>query len=122
MGTFHRDKMSGIATGKNKGFIVSKTKFKKLDKKSVHFGKNTTRGTKPSHFKGRLTKRNKVLRQIIREVSGFTPYEHRIIELLKGGGANPQKRAWRFAKNRLGTHTRARRKVVEMEQVISGAK
>ena len=45
------------------------------------------------------------------------PYEKRIMEILKGGGNNPSKRAWRFAKKRLGTHVRAKRKVNEMGDV-----
>jgi len=39
------------------------------------------------------------------------------MEILKGGGNNPSKRAWRFAKKRLGTHVRAKRKVNEMGDV-----
>jgi len=37
----------------------------------------------------------------------------------RGGGNNPTKRAWRFAKKRLGTHIRAKRKVSEMDRVIA---
>ena len=59
-----------------------------------------------------------MIREVIRDVAGYAPYEKRIIELLKGGGNNPQKRAWRFAKTRLGTHIRAKRKVKEMEGAI----
>lgn len=50
---------------------------------------------------------------------GWAPYERRIMEILRGGGNNPGKRAWRFAKRRLGTHTRAKRKVSEMGEVIA---
>lgn len=44
------------------------------------------------------------------------------MEILKGGGNNPTKRAWRFAKKRLGTHIRAKRKVSEMDRVIGEVK
>src|SRR4051812_29533170 len=44
------------------------------------------------------------------------------MEILKGGGNNPTKRAWRFAKKRLGTHIRAKRKVAEMDRVIGEVK
>lgn len=44
------------------------------------------------------------------------------MEILKGGGNNPTKRAWRFAKKRLGTHIRAKRKVGEMDRVIAEVK
>jgi len=56
---------------------------------------------------------------VIREIAGYAPYERRIMEILKGGGNNPQKRAWKFAKNRLGTHRRAKRKVTEMGEVVA---
>jgi large subunit ribosomal protein L36e len=42
-----------------------------------------------------------MIRGIIREVAGFAPYEKRMMEILKGGGNNPQKRAQRFAKKRV---------------------
>jgi len=59
----------------------------------------------------------KLVRSIVREVAGYAPYEKRIMEILKGGGNNPNKRAWRFAKNRLGTHKRAKKKVSDMVSV-----
>jgi large subunit ribosomal protein L36e len=64
----------------------------------------------------------KLIRSVVREVTGYAPYEKRIMEILKGGGSNPTKRAWRFAKKRLGSHIRAKRKVVEMGDVIANAK
>merc|ERR1711998_169376 len=103
-------KMPGIACGAKKGFIVTKRPTKKsarkwyLDAKEGELGRNY---------------RVKAIRGVIRETVGLAPYERRIIEILKGGGSNPQKRAWRFAKNRLGTHIRAQKKVVEMEQIVS---
>lgn len=63
-----------------------------------------------------------MVRGIVREVAGWAPYEKRIMEILKGGGNNPTKRAWRFAKKRLGTHIRAKRKVSEMDRVIAEVK
>jgi large subunit ribosomal protein L36e len=69
-----------------------------------------------------LGERTKLVRGIVREVAGWAPYEKRIMEILKGGGNNPTKRAWRFAKKRLGTHIRAKRKVAEMDRVIAEVK
>jgi large subunit ribosomal protein L36e len=43
-------------------------------------------------------------------VCGFAAYEKRIIELLKTGTAVDAKKAYRFAKKKLGTHSRAMRK------------
>lgn len=43
------------------------------------------------------------------------------MEILKGGGNNPQKRAYKYAKMKLGAHVRARGKVKEMEEALSKA-
>ena len=40
---------------------------------------------KPSRSKGRLTKHNKFVRDLVREVAGFAPYERRAQELLRWG-------------------------------------
>ncbi len=63
--------------------------------------------------------RVKAVRNIIKDTVGFAPYERRMMEVLKGGGNNPQKRAYKYAKNRLGAHSRAKRKVKEMEDQIA---
>jgi len=97
---------AGIAVGLKKGFIVTKRAKRDI----------------PSRRKGKLGDRVKLIRSVIREVCGFAPYEKRIQEILKGGGNNPTKRAWRFAKRRLGTHLRAKKKVTEMGDVIALAK
>jgi len=89
-----------------KGFIVTKRAKKAL----------------PSRKKAQLGERVKLIRSVIREVAGYAPYEKRMMEILKGGGNNPSKRAWRLAKKRLGTHVRAKRKVVEMGDVIASTK
>ncbi|XP_063676306.1 large ribosomal subunit protein eL36-like [Bolinopsis microptera] len=66
---------------------------------------------KPSQRKGHRSKRVKFIRDVIREVSGFSPYEKRVMELLK---VNRDKRALKFCKQRLGTHKRGKRKREEM--------
>ena len=45
-----------------------------------------------------LTKRNKFVRDIVREVCGFAPYERRTIELLR---ISKDKRALKFCKKRV---------------------
>lgn len=55
------------------------------------------------------------MRNLIREVAGFAPYEKRITELLKVG---KDKRALKVAKRKLGTHKRAKRKREEMSNVL----
>ncbi|TOF78246.1 hypothetical protein CGJ15_26610, partial [Vibrio parahaemolyticus] len=74
-----------------------------------------TRKPKPSSRKGKITKHNKFVRDIVREVMGFAPYEKRTIELLK---VSKDKRALKFLKKRLGTHIRAKRKREEMQRVM----
>lgn len=87
----------GIAVGLNKGFIVTKIDEKK--KKPLI-----------SRRKGKLNSKVATIRHIIREVVGLAPYEKRIVELLKQGGVKESKKALKIAKQRLGTHLRAKRK------------
>jgi len=90
---------SGIAVGKNAG----------------HITKRLAQPIKPSQRKGVLTKRVKFVRDLIREVSGYAPYERRVLELLRVG---KDKRARKLAKRRLGTMVRAKRKVEEINNVL----
>lgn len=46
----------------------------------------------------KLTKHNKFVRDVVREVMGFAPYEKRTIELLK---VSKDKRALKFLKKRV---------------------
>jgi large subunit ribosomal protein L36e len=39
--------------------------------------------TRPSHRKGIQSTKNKFVRSVVREVSGFAPYERRVLELLR---------------------------------------
>mmetsp|Transcript_13168 Transcript_13168/g.42073 ORF Transcript_13168/g.42073 Transcript_13168/m.42073 type:complete len:117 (+) Transcript_13168:108-458(+) len=94
---------TGLAAGLNKGFIVTRRELP----------------TKPSHRKGKLTQRTKLIREVVREVAGFAPYERRMIELLKIGSAATFKRALKLAKKRLGTHKRGKKKREEMSEAVS---
>ena len=38
---------------------------------------------KPSHLKGKLSKKTQFVRSVVREVVGFAPYERRVLELLR---------------------------------------
>jgi len=104
--TINKEKMhktmptkSGISVGKNSGHITAKRALP----------------IKPSQRKGMLTKRVKFVRDLMREVCGFAPYEKRVIELLRVG---KDKRARKLAKRRLGTMVRSKRKVEEMNNVL----
>ena len=55
----------------------------------------------------KLSKRTDMCRQIAREVAGFAPYERRIRDMIITGGSSADKRVYKFAKRRLGSHKRA---------------
>ncbi|XP_068959811.1 large ribosomal subunit protein eL36-like [Petaurus breviceps papuanus] len=67
--------------------------------------------------RGCLTKHTKFVRDMIREVCGFAPYERRAMELLK---VSKDKRALKFIKKKkVGTHIRAKRKREELSNVLA---
>ncbi len=68
----------------------------------------------------RLSNRVRVVRDVIREVGGLAPYEKRLIDLIKAGAT--EKRVYKFAKRRLGSHTRALRKREEMKEINAAMK
>merc|ERR1712084_36244 len=90
---------TGIAVGLDKGHVVTK-KAKKAS---------------PSSRKGRLANRVKLVREIVKEVAGLAPYEKRIAELLRIG---KDKRALKYAKQKLGTHVRGKRKREEIAEIL----
>merc|ERR1719329_910136 len=69
----------------------------------------------PSRKKGKQNNRVKFVRDVVREVAGFAPYEKRAMELLRIG---KDKRCLKFCKKRLGTHVRGKNKREEMVNVI----
>ncbi|KAL4819150.1 ribosomal protein L36e-domain-containing protein [Aspergillus spinulosporus] len=92
---------SGIAVGLNKGHKTTPL--------------NTPK-TRISRSKGKASRRTAFVRDIAREVVGLAPYERRVIELLRNA---QDKRARKLAKKRLGTFTRGKRKVEDMQRVIA---
>merc|ERR1712087_213058 len=90
--------------GPNKGHKVTK----------LEGHKNTQ-----SRKRGALTKKAQHVKKLIREVVGYAGYEKRCIELLK---ISKDKRALKFCKKRLGTHTAAKRKREEMQQHVQDEK
>lgn len=69
----------------------------------------------PPFSSQQLTKHNKFIRSIIREISGFAPYEKRGLEYLR---MSKDKRALKFLKHRLGTHAQGKRKRDELTNVL----
>lgn len=90
---------SGLFVGLNRGHVVTKKEL----------------APRPSDRKGKTSKRVHFVKNLIREVAGFAPYEKRITELLKVG---KDKRALKLAKRKLGTHKRAKKKREEMSSVL----
>ncbi len=63
-----------------------------------------------------------MIRRVVAEISGRSPFERKIIELLKQSKSNSQKKAYKLAKKSLGTHKRAQKKKAYLNDVISGAR
>ncbi|AFZ81099.1 60S ribosomal protein L36, putative [Theileria equi strain WA] len=95
---------SGISVGLLKGHTVTPIPL--------------TRSVAPSRRKGLKTNRSTLVSEVIREVCGFAPYERNLIELVKIGSASTYKRAFKFAKRRLGTHRRAKAKMSEISSIV----
>ncbi|OMH83579.1 60S ribosomal protein L36 [Zancudomyces culisetae] len=92
-------------------------------KTGIAIGENRGRVTARLELKPRLAarkalpkKHTRFVKDLIREVTGFAPYERRIMELLKN---SKDKRARKLAKKRLGTFIRAKSKVDELSNVIA---
>ncbi|CEI86825.1 Putative 60S ribosomal protein L36 [Rhizopus microsporus] len=73
---------SGIAAGINKGHITTRRTLK----------------AKPSNKIGAASKRTVFVKSVVREVSGFAPYERRLMELIKN---SKDKRAKKLCKARV---------------------
>lgn len=92
--------VEGLAFGLDKGHKVTKNPRKQ----------------RQSRHKGRLSKKTRVVRELVREVTGFAPYERRVMELLR---ISKDKKALKFLKKRVGQHTRAKRKRDEIQTVLT---
>eukprot|EP01117_Protostelium_nocturnum_P007839 TRINITY_DN2804_c0_g2_i1.p2 TRINITY_DN2804_c0_g2~~TRINITY_DN2804_c0_g2_i1.p2 ORF type:complete len:125 (-),score=40.26 TRINITY_DN2804_c0_g2_i1:74-448(-) len=83
--------------------------------KKGHFVTKRTPVARTAAKKGKLGKHTKFVRELVREVTGFAPYERRIMELVRNG---LEKRAVKLAKRKLGTLRRAKSKYNEMNDAM----
>ena len=100
---------SGIWVGKHAGYKVEKPE-------------TNPKHAKPSYRKGTLGKRVKLIRDVIREISGYAPYERKIIKLLSIGEESADKRAMKFAKKRVGGHRRGKDKREKFRVIVAAQK
>jgi hypothetical protein len=54
-----------------------------------------------------LSKKVILAREVVRDVVGLSPYEKRILDIIKSGGTGAEKKVYKFAKNRVSKRTRA---------------
>ena len=109
-----------ICAGLDKGHKTTKNELKKRPgKNKVNFKSKKylckTVLLNIQFFQGKLTTHNKFVRDLVREVTGFSPYEKRAMELLR---ISKDKRCLKFLKKRIGNHIRAKRKREEMSNVL----
>lgn len=67
-------------------------------------------------------KRVSVVRKVIAELVGRAPYEKKIMEVLNLKQANSNKKAYKIAKKRLGSHKRAIKKREKLLDAINTRK
>ncbi|KAH9844260.1 ribosomal protein L36e [Rhodofomes roseus] len=73
------------------------------------------KAVRPSQRKGVTSARTTFVRSVVREVAGFSPYERRVMELLRN---SKDKKARKLTKKRLGTLLRSKRKLEELGNII----
>merc|ERR1712150_375726 len=80
-------------------------------KSNIHIDTEFKRFDKMEEKEKKQSVKAAFMHDLMRDVTGFAPYEKRCMELLK---LNKDRRALKFVKKRLGTHTRGKRKREEM--------
>ena len=78
--------------------------------------------TRPVLKKGKLSKRSLHVREVIREVAGFSPIEKRMLEMIRTEVASKEKKAVKHCRAKFGTHRRALMKRDELVKIIQAAK
>ena len=97
-----QDCVKSYIVGLNKGYVTTK-----LPKR-----------VRPCQRKGRSSNRTREIRNLVLSVTGLTPLEKRVTELLKTGVTKVVKRAFKMLRKRLGTRKRAMKKRDMIETMI----
>jgi large subunit ribosomal protein L36e len=58
-----------------------------------------------------------MVRELVQEVVGLNPYEKRLLDMLKTGGASAEKKMYKFSKRKLGSHKRALKKREQIKDI-----
>ena len=103
------NKKSGISVGLRHGHVVTRPAVNDWKKR-------------PVLRKGKISKRAKAVREVIREVAGFSTLEKRMLELIRTGVAAKEKKAVKMARRKLGTHRRAQHKRDELVDLVNKSK
>ena len=85
-------------------------------------GHKTTKRSRPVSRKARLSlpkKKVRAVKAVIAELTGLSPLEKRVVELLKVG---KEKRALKFCNKRLGNITAAKKKRSKVEDLLRNKK
>ena len=100
---------SGLFVGMNKG-------------KTVTLPAKQAWKSRPVLKKGRITKRVSAIRELIREIAGFSPMEKRMLEMLRTGVQAKEKKAVKHCRQKIGTHRRAQLKRDDLLRIIQASK
>ena len=76
---------------------------------------NKRKPVRKTRKKGKVGPKARKIVEICREVTGLSPYEKRILDVLKLGAGNVEKRMYKMSKKRLGSHKRAAKKRDEIK-------
>lgn len=95
---------TGFAVGLNRGH------------KTTPFVSSVKRRT---HHSGVPSERTLFVRSIAQEVTGFAPYERRLMDMIRN---SQDKRAKKFAKKKLGAHKRALKKIEALTSIVAEAR
>ena len=96
---------NGLFVGLNKG-------------RTANLPTRSTWKSRPVLKKGKISKRAHAVRQVIREVAGFSPIEKRMMEMIRTEVASKEKKAVKHCRAKFGTHRRALMKRDELVRII----